>query len=385
MLRGIGPARKRRAGLQAKSSGSKPAKKRDEIKMKGSKNLRYRLLCATLASKPIVISDIRSLSDSPGLTDYEASFLRLLDKVSSGSSISINETGTKLRYKPGSVIGGYDLTHECPTTRGIGYLLEPLLILCLFAKKPTEITFTGVTDANTDLSIDVIRSVTVNLLRHFGVEQKVEVKSQRRGTQPNGGGQVSVAIPVVKTLKPIDLLDPGKVKRVRGVSYVCRCSPQFANRMVSAARGVFNKFIPDVYIYTDQCKGKMGGLSSGFGCSLTAESTNGTLLCSQVVPKGAALPEDVGKKAAKMLCEEIKQGGCVDSFHQPFMVVLMVLSPEDVGRLRIGKLSKTTIEVLRLCKEFFGVTFMIKPDPETKTVILSCFGAGYQNFTRKHC
>jgi hypothetical protein len=31
--------------------------------------------------------------DSPGLQDYEASFLRLVEKVTNGCSVEINETG----------------------------------------------------------------------------------------------------------------------------------------------------------------------------------------------------------------------------------------------------------------------------------------------------
>jgi RNA 3'-terminal phosphate cyclase-like protein len=40
------------------------------------------------------------------------------------------------------------------------------------------------------------------------------------------------------------------VKRVRGVAFTLRVSPQTGNRLVDAARGVLNKFLPDVYIFT---------------------------------------------------------------------------------------------------------------------------------------
>lgn len=34
------------------------------------------------------------------VADFEASFLRLLEKVTNGCSIQINNTGTSLKYKP---------------------------------------------------------------------------------------------------------------------------------------------------------------------------------------------------------------------------------------------------------------------------------------------
>lgn len=41
--------------------------------------------------------------------------------------------------------------------------------------------------------------------------------------------------------------------------YSTRVSPQFANRMVEAARLVLNRYIPDIYLYTDVYKGEESG------------------------------------------------------------------------------------------------------------------------------
>ena len=43
--------------------------------------------------------------------------------------------GTSLRYKPGVVVCGAGQTHDCGTSRSIGYFIEPLLLLGLFGKK----------------------------------------------------------------------------------------------------------------------------------------------------------------------------------------------------------------------------------------------------------
>lgn len=51
------------------------------------------------------------------------------------------------------------------------------------------------------------------------------------------------------------------IKRVRGIAYTTKISPQMANRLVDGARGILNNLLPDVYIYTDHFKGKDSGLS----------------------------------------------------------------------------------------------------------------------------
>jgi RNA 3'-terminal phosphate cyclase-like protein len=56
----------------------------------------------------------------PYVIDYEASFLRLLEKITNGCRIRINETGTEVQYVPGFISGGSNLKHECPPSRGIG-------------------------------------------------------------------------------------------------------------------------------------------------------------------------------------------------------------------------------------------------------------------------
>lgn len=71
-------------------------------------------------------------------------------------------------------------------------------------------------------------------------------------------------------------MDPGKVKKIRGVAYALRTSPTMTNRMIEAAKGVLLKYIPDVFILTDHRKGPGSGLSPAFGITLAAETINGT-------------------------------------------------------------------------------------------------------------
>ena len=54
----------------------------------------------------MIVSEIRSDSKSPGISNCEANFLRLLDAVTNGTVIEINETGTKVKFVPGVIVGG---------------------------------------------------------------------------------------------------------------------------------------------------------------------------------------------------------------------------------------------------------------------------------------
>ena len=65
------------------------------------------------------MDDIRAKDQNPGLRDYEASLLRLLDKLTNGMAVEINESGTALKYKPGVVVGGRRVSHDCGGGRAI--------------------------------------------------------------------------------------------------------------------------------------------------------------------------------------------------------------------------------------------------------------------------
>ena len=400
------------------------------------------------------VDDIRVTDQNPGIRDYEASLLRLLDKLSNGMAVEINESGTALKYKPGIVTGGRRITHDCGVSRGMGYFLEVVLTVALFAKKAVDVTLTGITNDEAELSVDTFRTVTLPMLkRQFGIEEGLSLQIVKRGCAPGGGGEIQLKLPIAKELKNIDWTDEGLVKRVRGVAFTLRVSPQTGNRLVDASRGVLNKFLPDVYIFTDHhpgdgregVNGKLRGKKStpGFGISLVAETTTGCLVGVDVASSaakaaeeeldspfggggggssngdgsngdgpngggggsllfggngngndnthsgakrgrgGGMVPEDMGTAITEALVAEVQRGGVVDSSHQPLVLLLMSIGPEQISRVRLGQLTPRAVQTLRIVKAFFGVTFNIQPEPDSGTVFLSTVGAGIKNISRR--
>ena len=128
-------------------------------------------MCATLSSRPVRIDDIRATGTSnPGIRAYEASFLRLLDKITNGSEIIINESGTSLKYKPGVVIGG-SIDARLRHGKRFGILFGSVVRDWDFREEPMEITLTGVTNDDEEVSVDTFRTVTLPMLKkRFGCD-----------------------------------------------------------------------------------------------------------------------------------------------------------------------------------------------------------------------
>jgi RNA 3'-terminal phosphate cyclase-like protein len=96
--------------------------------------------------------------------------LKLLEKVTNGSNVNINKTGTRLIFRPGMIDcnEGLPIEHDCHLERSITYYLEVVLPLAIFGKTILNLTLTGNTDDSLDQSIDSFKNIMVHLLKLFG-------------------------------------------------------------------------------------------------------------------------------------------------------------------------------------------------------------------------
>ncbi|QRW06372.1 RNA 3'-terminal phosphate cyclase-like protein [Ceratobasidium sp. AG-Ba] len=199
----------------------------------------------------------------------------------------------------------------------------------------------GITSDERDLSVDLIRTVTLPHLSLFGIEgggaqgTTYHVLPFKYSLLPccrlKGEelylweAEVEFMCPVVKQIKTLNFVDPGK-----SIEFVELHMP---------------------------CAKEDSGKSPGFGMSLVATSTT----------------------ASRALLE-IQRGGCVDRHHQWLILLFMVLGSEDIGRCRMGELTVRSVQLLRDIKQFFGTSFKITPAPDSENeLMLSCFGTGYIN------
>lgn len=342
------------------------------LRFTSHKSLAHRLVLSTLTGRPVQISQIRPSSPiNPGLAPHEISFLRLLEAVTNGSHIEISYTGTTLLYRPGLIIGSAPgsgasdgvIRHELPAgcRRGISYFLNPLCLLAPFSKTPMNVLFTGpgvITSATSsgDMSADSVRTAILPTYSQFGISNNIELRILRRsnpGTGGNGGaGEVQLVFGhQVRLPKTVHVMNPGRVKKIRGVAYCTGVSASNNARMIEEARGILNPMTGDTYIFsdvssaphlpsTDKSKPNQKTKTGlGFGLSLVAESSTGSLYSADLAspPSGGITPEEIGRNCAYQLLETISLGGAVSLAAAPTLLTLMAMGSEDVGRVQLGQ------------------------------------------------
>lgn len=386
-------------------------------------SLAYRLVLATLTGRPVHISQIRPSSPTnPGLAPYEISFLRLLEAVTNGSHIEISYTGTTLLYKPGLITGSAPgsgasegvIRHELPAgcTRGVSYFLVPLCLLAPFSKAPINVLFAGsgvITSATQtgDLSADSVRTAILPLYAHFGITNNIELRIIRRSNAGTGGrggaGEVQLVFGhQIRLPKTIHILNPGRVKKIRGVAYCTGVSVSNNARMIEEARGILNPMTADTYIFSDVSSaphfpsvvqpsgGQKRKTGIGFGLSLVAESSTGSLYSADVTSpsSGGVAPEDLGRQCAHQLLECISLGGSACMTALSTMLTLMAMGSEDVGRLQLGRDvvgSETVIKIARDLKSFGAGGWGVREATHGSggDVVVSVVGKGIDNVGKK--
>ena len=336
--------------------------------------------------RPVKITNIRLNDENPGLRDYEVSLLRLFDKVTNGSKIVINETGTAVTFEPGQLTGG-KISHDCVTSMSVIYYLEPIAALAPLCKEPLILQLKGSTHDGSGHSVDLFRSVTLPLLQKLGVaadeNAQLSFKVVTRGYGAENNGCVVFTCPTLKYIPPVELTKEGLVKRVRGVFWSAKMNREFSVRFVEAARSILNKCIEDVWIYIENVKDCTEPV---YGASIMSETDFGFFKGTSFLEKDPAVADKLGKRLATHLLKEIDSAGICDESHQWLVCLYMALSQDHkVSKAVIGSnIGEMTSEFLRLIQKFLLVRFTVSQDEEsTGPIQLECIGINMTNTARK--
>lgn len=227
-------------------------------KIEGSNYFRHKIAYSLLLNKPIEIFNIRAEDINPGLFECEISFLKLIEKITNGTKVEISKTGTIVRFLPGIITNNYgeEFEFECHNSRCLTYYFEGILPISLFGKESLNCKLMGITNNSTDISVDSFNSTTCKLIQKLVIGDTIKLEIKKRGILPNGKGLVIFKCPIIMCLNYFDWIDEGKIKRIRGTAFTSKVSGVFSTRMIDASRGVFNNFLPDIWILADNYKNK---------------------------------------------------------------------------------------------------------------------------------
>ncbi|MGB9630362.1 MAG: RNA 3'-terminal phosphate cyclase, partial [Candidatus Methanodesulfokora sp.] len=187
---------------------------------------------------------------------------------------------------------------------------------------------------------------------------------------PRGGGRVILKMNPISSIRNIEMIKLGEVKRVRGLAHAVKLKRDVAERIALSATEILKSegFNPEIDVEWSE----NNHLGPGAGITVWAES-NSTIGADSLGERGKP-SEIVGKEAASKLIDEIRSKMAFDRHTGDMLIPYLAISN---GRSAIGvsNLTLHAISNIWLCEKFFNIKFDVKGE-RNKPCVIEVVGKG---------
>ncbi|KAJ1523946.1 hypothetical protein ONE63_010494 [Megalurothrips usitatus] len=339
----------------------------------GGQILRMAVSLSAIHQIPIRVKNIRAGRDKPGLRAQHLKGLEVARDLSGGKLWGCALQSTEVVFHPRHLLGG-EFFADTETAGSVSLLIQVILPCALFSPSEVQLTLRGGTNADMAPQIDYTVTVFKSILEKFGAT--FEGCIEKRGYFPRGGGIVRMKIQPVPQLRPVSLLDPGRVTRVWGRAFVAgNIHVQDAQKMAELCHHQIKSAYGDIKIeiigYKENPQQAVG---NGSGINLFAETSTGNIFGASSLGKRNLNVQEVSAQAVTELLNTIRSGGCVDNHIQDQIIILMALA-DGKSAVKCGPLTLHTKTAIYIAELLTKARFHVEECPDG-TNIISCDGIG---------
>lgn len=268
----------------------------------GGQLLRSAVALSALTGKDVEIENIRAKRSKPGLAAQHLTAVVGVATLCDGEVDDACVGATSIRFRPGKAMGGtYQM--DVGTAGSVTLVLQACMLASLRSPTTTELEIKGGTNVRMSPAVDYCGSVLLPHLARMGLE--TELRLDRRGFYPQGGGSISVLVPPCPRLSPLRLPTRGSLEEVGGVCFSQNLPEHVTQRMAHSCRLALLGH--EVRLRTH----RTAGGSTGAGTLLFARYQNTVLGGDSLGEKGIPA-ERVGEEAASRLKLEMEGPGTLD-------------------------------------------------------------------------
>lgn len=317
----------------------------------GGQLLRMALALAAVRGTAIRVHRIRAGRPNPGLAPQHATAVRAVAELSSAEVEGLEAGSSEIMFRPGTIVGGSH-AFDVGTAGSLTLILQACLPVAAAAPESVRLRLTGGTDVQWSPPMDSFTRVFLPWFRRLG--GSADVVLHRRGYYPRGGGLVELVAHPTASWSNLTLLEPGGIRRVRGIAHVGNLPEEIPKRMKHAAlrrlHGVEDIAVEERVYRGEEAVGQGGALV------LWAEADHALLGSDRLAERGKS-SERVGEEASAALADELAAGAAVDVHVADQILPYLALAPgpssfsvrEVSGHLRsmgwiITKLLDRTVE-----------------------------------------
>jgi RNA 3'-terminal phosphate cyclase (ATP) len=323
----------------------------------GGQIIRTAVALSAVTGTEVTISNIRSNRPKPGLKAQHMSAIRTAADMTGARISGLKFGSTELTFSPGDISGGH-YNIDIGTAGSITLLLQCLIPVASAAQEPVSLDITGGTDVAWSPPIDYMAHVLLPVLASMGL--KCNIRLQRRGYYPRGGGRVTAvihpsALRALELDKETDTKKEDEMEKekepctVSGISHSSNLPPHVMQRQADAATAALEKAGYSSSIDTWAANSP----STGSGITLWCGHAGGSALGKRGLPA-----EKVGKAAAGEIITELGSWAAVDVHLADQLIPYMGLA--GVGSFTVREVSGHTRTNIWVVEQFLGVEFRIE-------------------------
>jgi RNA 3'-terminal phosphate cyclase (ATP) len=302
----------------------------------GGQVLRVCLALSALTQEPITIKNIRVNRKNPGLSSQHIAAIRAVGEVTAATVSRLARGSSTLIFSPGPIHGGayhFDVKTAGSTT----LVLQALLPVLAFADQRSSITLIGGTNNPLAPQADFVINVLNPILVSMGFQYQFRLI--KRGYYPQGGGIINVITEPVDELYPLNIVNRGALRGIRGISHSRNLPTHVVERQANAAKKSCSRAGFQTASFVHDAGQGAKSPSTGSGVVLWASTSTGGILAGDSLGTPGKPAERVGEEAAAKLLSQLSTEAPIDTHLSDQLIVWLALAK---GRSRI----KTTMLTL---------------------------------------
>jgi RNA 3'-terminal phosphate cyclase (ATP) len=201
----------------------------------GGQVLRTSLALSVLLLKPFEMINIRANRPNPGIQPQHLKAIEssavISDAVVEGAYLKSN----RIRFYPSRIKFG-NFKFDIGTAGSTSLVLQTLYLPLSFSDGTSTLVIIGGTHVAWSPTFDYIKNCWVYFMERVGLKIKVEMK--KAGFYPHGGGEIKAVISPTQGVKPIKLVERGKLLKIQIYSAHTNLTDEVAQRQAKAAEKV---------------------------------------------------------------------------------------------------------------------------------------------------
>jgi RNA 3'-phosphate cyclase len=324
----------------------------------GGQVLRSSLTLSILTGRPIFIRNIRLNRSKHGLL---AQHLKSVDAAAAVSKAQVEGAAlgsTSLTFRPAQVHSGR-YRFDINTAGATSLVFQTIFLPLSQASAASSVIITGGTHVRWSPCYHYLAMHWLPYVQCMGFDADIELNTA--GFYPQGGGRINIVIRPATTIAPLNLVDRGKLIRIRGISAVANLNREIADRQKRQAlsrlvsiSGMLGQ--PEIQIKIHEFPSS----TKGTVLLLLAEFENGRA-CYYALGELGKPAERVADEAVDALLAFLETDAALDQYlaDQLILPLSLATGPSLLHTNQITQHLLTNAEIMRL---FLPVEISIEGD-----------------------